>query len=304
MHQPAHDNQADGDGRLVLAVVVNVVLTVVQVVAGIASGSLALVADALHNLSDAGSILLALVARRIGRRPADQYRTYGYKRAEVVGTLINTTTLVIVGLYLLYEAIVRFFSPEPIDGWIVVVVAGVALVIDTVTAILTWSMSRGSMNVRAAFVHNVADALGSIGVMVAGTLILLFDLTIADTMATLIIAAYVLWQSADLLRASMQILMDGVPAGIRIQEVAEAIVSIDGVEAVQHLHVRSLSEHEAALECLVTTEVATMHDLQSLRRRIGTLLREQFSIVHATVEFKPPGSNDEAPCTSTCVFAR
>lgn len=295
MHHAAQNAEASGDGRLVLAVVVNVGLTVVQVVAGVVSGSLSLVADALHNLSDAGSILLALVARRVGRRPADEQRTYGYKRAEVVGTLVNTTTLVIVGLYLIYEAIVRFFSPEPIDGWIVVIVAGVALVIDTVTAILTWSMSRGSMNIRAAFVHNVADALGSVGVMIAGTLILLFDLTIADTVATLVIAAYVLWQSAGLLRASMQILMDGVPADLSIHEIAEAIASIDGVEAVHHLHVRSLSEHDAALECHVTTELTAIQDLRVLRERIGTLLGERYSITHATVEFEPPGiCRDEA----------
>lgn len=288
MHQTAHDRQGRGDGRLALAVVVNVILTIVQVVAGLVSGSLSLVADALHNLSDAGSILLALVARRIGRRPADDQRTYGYKRAEVVGALINTTTLVVIGLYLIYEAIVRFFSPEPIDGWIVVIVAGVALVIDTVTAILTWSMSRGSMNIRAAFVHNVADALGSVGVMIAGALILLFDLAIADTVATLVIAAYVLWQSVGLLRASIQILMDGVPAGINIHDVADAIASIDGVKGVHHLHVRSLSEHDAALECHVTTALTRIDDLRALRDRIGVQLRERFSITHATVEFEPP----------------
>jgi cobalt-zinc-cadmium efflux system protein len=269
---------------------VNVLLTVVQVIAGLASGSLSLVADALHNLSDAGSILLALVARRIGRRPADEQRTYGYKRAEIVGTLINTTVLVVVGLYLIYEAIVRLFSPEPIDGWIVVIVAAVALVIDTVTAILTWSMSRGSMNIRAAFVHNVADALGSVGVMIAGSLILLFDLALADTIATLLIAAYVLWQSVGLLKESVQVLMDGVPAGISVHDIAASISAIDEVVAVHHLHVRSLSEHDAALECHVTTELAEIHELRALRERIGAALRERHSISHATVEFEPPGA--------------
>jgi cobalt-zinc-cadmium efflux system protein len=295
MHQSAGGNQTHGDRRLALAVGVNVLLTVVQVIAGLASGSLSLVADALHNLSDAGSILLALVARRIGRRPADEQMTYGYKRAEIVGTLINTTVLVVVGLYLIYEAIVRLFSPEPIDGWIVVIVAAVALVIDTVTAILTWSMSRGSMNIRAAFVHNVADALGSVGVMIAGSLILLFDLALADTIATLLIAAYVLWQSVGLLKESVQVLMDGVPAGISVHDIAASISAIDEVVAVHHLHVRSLSEHDAALECHVTTELAAIQDLRALRERIGTLLRERHSIHHATVEFEPPGSCRDEP---------
>ena len=293
MHQTADGTRERGDVRLMLAVGVNVLLTIVQVIAGLVSGSLSLVADALHNLSDAGSILLALIARRIGRWPADEQRTYGYKRAEVVGTLISTTTLVIIGLYLMYEAIVRSVSPEPIDGWIVVIVAGVAFVIDVVTALLTWSMSRGSMNIRAAFVHNVADALGSVGVMIAGTLILLFDLTIADAIATLVIAGYVLWQSVRLFKESVQILMDGVPAGIVLHEVAEAIESLHGIEAVHHLHVRSLTEHLGAMECHVTTLIEDSDGLRLLRRRIGELVRERFSITHSTIEFEPPGSCDD-----------
>ena len=179
---------------MVGAVLVNVLLTFAQVVGGILSGSLSLVADALHNLNDAASLGIALVARRIARRPADSRRTFGYRRAEVIGAIINLTTLIIVGLYLIYEAVSRYFDPRPIEGWVVVWVAGIALAVDIVTALLTFKLSKGNLNIRAAFIHNVSDALASVAVIVAGTLILLYDWYWADLAATVLISGYVLYQ--------------------------------------------------------------------------------------------------------------
>ena len=126
-----------GDRRLLLAIIANMLLTVAQVAGGVLSGSLSLVADALHNFSDASSLLIAWLARRIGRQPADDLRTFGYRRAEVIAALVNLVLLAIIGLYLVYEAAWRFFQPQVIEGWIVVIVAGVALVVDVATALLT-----------------------------------------------------------------------------------------------------------------------------------------------------------------------
>ena len=136
-HDHAHHAGPDGDRRVALAVGVNIVLTVAQVVGGLLSGSLALIADALHNLSDALSLIIALVARRIARRPADDQMTFGYGRAEVVAALVNLTTLIVLGLFLIYEGIGRLFDPQPIDGWIVVILAAIALVVDLVTVSYT-----------------------------------------------------------------------------------------------------------------------------------------------------------------------
>lgn len=151
-----HDHGADDlpDGRLITAVAVNVLLTVAQIIGGVVSGSLSLIADALHNLNDAASLALALVARKLGRRPADKLMTFGYGRAEVVAALTNLTTLVIVGLYLIYEAVARFLEPHPIDGWIVIWVAGIALVVDVVTAVMVHAGAKNSLNIKAAFLHN------------------------------------------------------------------------------------------------------------------------------------------------------
>ena len=133
-HDHSHAGENLSDKRLILAVGLNLLLTVVEAIAGVLAGSLALLADALHNFNDCGSLIIALVARRIGRRPSDERRTFGYRRAEIIGALINLTILAVVGLYLVYEAVARLIDPQPIDGWIVVVVAAVALAVDVGTA--------------------------------------------------------------------------------------------------------------------------------------------------------------------------
>jgi cobalt-zinc-cadmium efflux system protein len=149
-HGHGHGIGADaGDRRLGLAIAVNLALTVAQIAGGVLSGSVALIADAVHNLSDALSLLLAFVARRIARRPADAAMSFGYRRAESVAALMSYTALIVVALYLAGEGAMRLFDPPPVDGWIVVVVAGVALAVDTATALLTWRMAKESANVRA-----------------------------------------------------------------------------------------------------------------------------------------------------------
>ncbi len=273
-----------GDRRLVAAIAVNMLLTVAQVIGGIVSGSLALIADALHNFSDAASLLIAWMARRIGRQPADRFKTFGYKRAEVIAALINLVTLVIVGLYLIYEAVWRVFEPQMIEGWTVVMVAAIALVVDVITAILTYTMSKHSMNIRAAFVHNVSDALASIGVIVAGSLILLYGWYWTDTALTLLIAGYVLYQAAIMLPKTIHILMQGTPENISIEAVIRTMESVDGVVNVHHVHFWQLDEHKNALEAHVV--IGDFSDTEAIKTALKAELEKQFGIGHSTLEFE------------------
>ncbi len=279
-----HDIEAMGDRRLGWAIAINMLLTLAQVVGGIVSGSLALIADALHNFSDAASLLIAWVARRIGRQPPDHFKTFGYKRAEVIAALINLITLVIVGLYLIYEAIWRLVEPRPIEGWTVVIVAGIALVIDVATAVLTYTMSRRSMNIRAAFLHNVSDALASVGVIIAGSLILLYGWYWSDTLLTLLIAGYVLYQAATLLPQTIHILMQGAPEGISLDDVIQAMEEVKGVNNVHHLHLWQLDEHENALEAHVVIDEFV--NTEQIKQALKTVLEERFAIHHSTLEFE------------------
>ncbi len=283
-HNHHHDLDAMGDRKLGWAIAINMLLTLAQIIGGIISGSLALIADALHNFSDAASLLIAWVARKIGRQPADHFKTFGYKRAEVIAALVNLITLVIVGLYLIYEAIWRVFEPQIIEGWMVVIVASIALLIDVVTALLTYRMSKNSMNIRAAFLHNVSDALASLGVMIAGTLIILYDWYWTDTALTLLIAAYVLYQAASMLPKTIHILMQGTPDTISIEEVVRVMESVGGVKNVHHLHLWQLDEHSNALEAHVVIE--DFNHIDAIKKALKEILRTQFNLTHSTLEFE------------------
>lgn len=248
-----HVDPEAGDRRVFAAIAVNMGLTVAQIAGGIVSGSLALIADALHNFSDAISLIIAFGARKIGRRPQDSEMTFGYGRVEVVAALVNYTTLIVIVLYLLFEAAMRFADPQPVDGWLIVIIAGIALIVDAVTAALTYAMSKSSVNIRAAFLHNVADALGSVAVIFSGTLILLYDWRLIDPIVTVLIAGYILWQSFREIGPVIRILMLGSPPEIETEAVLDKVRGIDGVTGIHHAHFWQMDEHRAALDAHIGT---------------------------------------------------
>ena len=287
-----HHASADlaGDKRVAWAVAVNILLTVVQIIAGLFSGSLALIADGIHNLSDALSLVIAFLARRIARRPADAAMTFGYGRAEVVAALVNYTTLIVIAVMLAFEGIERLFNPAEVEGWTVVVVAAVALVIDTATALLILSLQKGSVNMRAAFLHNVADALGSVAVIIGGTLILLYDWRLVDPIVTLMISGYILWHAASEVGPVIRLLMLGSPDSPGVAEVAEGIRGVEGVAGLHHLHLWRMQESEAALEAHVVLTGAA-EEAGAVRARIVTLLHDRFALTHVTLQLE---TRDEA----------
>jgi len=283
----AHHHHVDpdaGDGKIALAVAINLGLTVAQIIGGIVAGSLSLIADALHNFSDAIALIIAFGARKIARRPANADMTFGYGRIEAVAALINYTTLIVIGLYLVYEAVMRFADPAPVAGWIVVIVAGIALLVDLCTAALTYAASKNSVNIRAAFLHNVADALGSVAVIIAGTLVLLFGWTWVDPLATLLIAGYILWQSATELPGVARILMLASPPDMETETVVAAMRAHPGVSDVHHVHLWMMEEHGAALDAHVVADPDA--DPAQLRKSLKERLAEAFDLHHTTLELE------------------
>lgn len=281
-----HIDPDAGDRRVFAAIAVNLLLTVAQVLGGIVSGSLALIADALHNFSDAISLIIAFGARKIARRPRDADMTFGYGRIEVVAALINYTTLIVIGLYLLYEAAMRFANPQPVEGWLIVIIAAIALVVDAITALLTYTMSKSSVNIRAAFLHNVADALGSVAVIIAGTLILLYDWRLVDPIVTVLIAGYILWQSFKEIGPVIRILMLGSPPDIETRKVLDQVRSIEGVADVHHAHFWQMDEHRSALDIHVVIEDGRWKDADRIKSQIKLALANKFGIDHSTLELE------------------
>ncbi|MGP6087518.1 cation diffusion facilitator family transporter [Antarctobacter jejuensis] len=284
-----HHHQVDpdaGDARMAAAVGVNLLLTVAQVAGGILSGSLAMIADALHNFSDAASLIIAAWARRIARRPADSDMTFGYGRAEVVAALINLTTLIVIGLYLAYEAVMRFLQPQEVIGWLVIVIATVALVIDLVTAALTYRMAQDSVNIRAAFLHNLADAMGSVAVIVAGGLIWAFGWFWVDPAITLLIAGYILWMAWSEIGGVIRILMLGSPPRMVPENVLRTAESVEGVEGLHHAHVWQVDEHAAALQAHLVIASGEWHRADAIKDSVKIRLKEAHGLTHVTLEME------------------
>jgi len=285
-HGHAHINPASGDRRVAVAIWANLLLTVAQVMGGVLSGSLALIADAVHNLSDMASLAIAYGARRIARRPADSAMTFGYGRIEMVAALINYTTLILVGLYLIYEGGMRLIDPPQVAGWTVVILGAVALTVDTLTAGLTWSMQKGSANIRALFLHNLSDALASLAVVGGGVLILLYDWRLVDPLVTLGIAGYVLFLSLREIGGPIRMLMLGSPPGIDPHAVLDAVRAMPGVEDAHHAHFWQMQEHEASLDTHVVIENTAWPRQQRIKEEIKRMLAEQFGITHSTLELE------------------
>ncbi|MBN1868284.1 cation transporter [Candidatus Sumerlaeota bacterium] len=300
-----------GDARLVWSVALNLLLTVVQVVGGAIAGSLSLMADALHNLNDCAALLIALVARRIGRRQADHSFTFGYRRAELIGAMINLTTLVLVGLYLVYEAIVRFIHPEEIRGGIVVTLAAVALAVDLGTAALLWTMSGKGLNLRAAFVHNLSDALASAAVMLGGVAILLWRAWWVDPLLTILISAYILWLSFRMLERTVLLLMEAAPEDHDPERLIDRIRSVDGVCDLHHLHVWQMDEGHPALEAHIVVAPADADSepdsaavMERIKAEIKRRLASEFDIGHSSLEFEFRAPNGHVACPDTSMIPK
>ncbi|MFT5182334.1 MAG: cobalt-zinc-cadmium efflux system protein [Alphaproteobacteria bacterium] len=273
-----------GDRKLVVAIGINVVLTVAQIIGGVFSGSLALIADAIHNLSDAAALAIALIARRIARVPADDDHTFGHGRAELIAAVFNLSWLIFIGIFLIFEAIKRLIDPQPVEGWTVVIVAGIALAVDLWTVFLTFRMAKESMNIRAAFIHNMSDALASLGVIIGGVLILTFGWLFVDAIVTLAIAGYILVHAGIEIPKVIHILMQGVPKDLEVSVVTADLKQVDDVIDIQHVHIWHIDEHRRSFEAHIVVDGPA--DMEPVKKTLRQRLADNFDITHSTLEFE------------------
>ncbi len=279
-HHHHHEVSEKSVKYLFISFIINMLLSVVEVVGGIISGSVSLIGDALHNTSDAFSILIAVVAFKIGRKKADNKYTYGFRRAEVIGGFVNLILLFIAGCYLLVEGVGRLITPEKIDGAIIVWVSVAALIIDGLTAKLSHHDAGHNTNMRMVFLHNLADALGSLGVIVSGLCVIYFNVFWVDGVVALLIAFYMIYQSILSFPKVVNILMNAVPEGLDLEEITATIKKVKGVKDVHHLHVWCINEEDVSLECHIVAE-----DI-NLVHQIAEVIEEKFAIEHCNIQIE------------------
>ncbi len=299
-HDHGHHHHGEGqtEGRLWISIILNFIITAAEFVGGIISGSLSLLSDALHNLNDTVSLGISLIARKISKKEANWEKTFGYQRAEIIGAFINLVTLVIIALFLIKEGIERFYNPQPIDGMIMFIVAIVGLLGNIITAVLLYRSSKENINIRSAYIHIMSDAFSSVGVIVAGILIIQYQLYIIDTILTLVIAGYILWQSYYMLRKTINILMESTPANIEVPEIQQAMSQVSGVLDIHHMHVWRLDEKNILLESHVVIDEEDMNQMESIKSALKELLISDFNIHHSTLEFEfePCEEHANSPC--------
>jgi cobalt-zinc-cadmium efflux system protein len=270
-----------------LALGANAGLMVTEVAGGLLFGSLALLADAAHMLSDVLALAIALLALRLAERPTSARHTYGLQRAEVVGAQSNALVLLLVVGWIGYNAIKRLGDAPEVEGAGVLVVALAGLAVNAVSAVVLRRSQGRSLNMRGAFLHMVSDALGSVAALAAGAAVVLWDAQWVDPAASLAISVLVAVSAWRLLRSATHVLLEGAPEGLDVEQVEQAVQREPHVEAIHHMHVWSIGSEMPALSVhIVVGHELSLHEAQALGDRLKEMLRERFGIVHATLELE------------------
>jgi cobalt-zinc-cadmium efflux system protein len=294
VHSHGHEHARLRADRRALAVALGLVASfmVVEIVVGVLADSLAVLADAGHMLSDAASLTLALFAAWLAGRPPTPQRSFGYRRAEILAALANGIALVVVAIWIFVEAARRFSDPPDVAGGWVLVVGMIGLAVNLAAAGVLHRAGSRSLNVRGALLHVLADLWGSVGVIVAGLVILTTGWELADPVVALLIGVLVLASAWRLLGESVSILLETTPRGMTAEDVGRSILGVPGVVQVHDLHVWTITSGFPALSAHVLVEPGA--DCHALRRRIEAVLRERFELEHTTLQVDHAGLATEA----------
>ena len=271
-----------------------VLFVVVETVAGLQSGSLALLSDAGHNFTDALAIGLALVGVWFQSRPADESKTYGYHRAGVLAAFVNALTLLALSLFLFYESYKRLLAPQAVNETTMIVVASLGLVVNVG---IMWALHKGQkddINIRAAFIHMLGDAVGSVGIIVGAYAMRATGWLWIDPALSIAIAILIVWSSWGVIKESLDILLEGLPRGIGFADVSARLKEVDGVRDVHDLHIWTLGAHAHALSCHVEIEDMPPSASDSILVKLNQVLDQRFHIHHTTIQF------EHVNCAAAC----
>lgn len=286
-HAHAHNHQhPDLRGRnLLISIFLNILITIAQIIGGLVSGSLSLLSDALHNFSDVISLIISYVASKLSKQKASASRTFGFKRAEILAAFINASTLVIVAVILIIEAVKRFFDPQEIESSLVIWLSIVAILGNGFSVLLLKKDSKSNLNMRSAYLHLITDMLASVAVLIGGLLMKYYQLFWVDSVLTFLIAVYLIWVGWDLLKTSTKMIMLFTPDHINIQEVVRTVNQIPKVKKLHHVHIWNLSDDELHLEAhLDLYEDISITEFDSLLITIEQVLHDEFNINHVTIQ--------------------
>ena len=287
MENTSHHHGYNLKGKnLLLAFLLNLIITFVEVIGGLVSNSLALLSDAIHNLGDTFAIMLAYVAHAISRKDANEKRTFGYKRIEILAALLNAVILIVITIFLFIEAYKRFQSPEPIRGQIMFWVALVGLAANLFAVILLKGDSHHNLNVKAAYLHLLGDTISSVAVIAGSVLIYYFNIYWIDPVVTVLIGIYIL-KAFMVVKETLDILMQSTPSSIDLQEVVAEIEKHKEISNIHHVHTWKLNDRQIHFECHADLKTdLTLSKTDKIRAEIEQILQMKFDISHVTIQFE------------------
>ena len=284
-HQYEH-TEGTSEKNLLITMLLNFLITVVEIVGGIVSGSLSLLSDAIHNFSDGIAIIVSYVAIRLSKKPRTLKYTFGLKRAELLAAIINASTLIIISFFLIKEAIERFSNPTPITGNLMLVVAVVGLIANVIGTLLLKKGSDQNINIRAAYVHLLSDAVSSLAVIIGAVFIMMFNITWIDPTLTIFISIYILKETYDIVKEAVDVIMMSSPAKIDMNDLQRTIEAIPGVRNIHHVHLWKMNDSDIHFEAHIDVDDVPVSRTADIRREIEKSLHDKHDINHTTLQFE------------------
>lgn len=278
--------------RFLIVTLLNVLITVVEIIGGLVSGSLALLSDAFHNLGDSISIVLGYFAQVISGRPENRRRTYGYRRAEILSAMANSIFLIVVSIALIVEAIKRFSHPEHINGRIMLIVAIIGLIANLVSAQLLHSGSHDSLNVKATYLHVLSDALSSIAVIFGGVILMFFNITWLDPTLTILVALYIAKEALPIIKQTLSILMQSSP-DLDYDAIKHDLMQVPGVVGVHHVHAWTIDEHRIVFSAHLNCHDMMLSEVEKIYLQVEKILSDKYAIKHVTLQAECQRGRDE-----------
>jgi cobalt-zinc-cadmium efflux system protein len=284
-HHHGHSHPKATGRNLLISIVLNIIITVSQVVGGLVSGSLSLLSDALHNFSDVLSLIVSYLANILSKKKASVNKTFGYKRAEIIAAFVNAATLIVVAIILIKEAIERFIQPQEITSSLVIWLSLLGILANGFSVMLLKKDSKNNMNMKSAYLHLLTDMLASVVVLAGGLLMKFFQMYWVDPALTLVIALYLIYMGFDLLRESTRVLMLFTPNTVQLQDIVSEITKIEPVKNVHHVHIWQLNEDEVHLEAHIDFKKdIRLSDFDAILEQIEEKLHHDFGVNHVNIQ--------------------
>jgi cobalt-zinc-cadmium efflux system protein len=281
-----HHHHHDVSGKnLFITIVLNIIITLAQIIGGIVSGSLALLSDAMHNFSDVLALFIAYFANRLSKKPNSEDKTFGYKRAEILAALFNASVLIGIAIFLIIEALHKFISPQSVNSLWVIGLGTLSIVLNAVSVLLVKDDAHSNMNIKAAYLHLLSDVLTSVAVVVGGILMFFYKIYWIDPLISLLIAFYLIYASFDLVKESSSILMQFAPKEIDIDDIVKIVESEKEIKNIHHIHIWKLSDNQIFLEAhLDFNEDVALSVSNSIIDKLEKELHDRYHIEHTTFQ--------------------